>query len=40
MTIPVTALALLVGTATLVTAVAPVVLVIFWIGDLLKGRLW
>jgi hypothetical protein len=40
MTISVTALSWLVGTATLITIVAPVVLVIFWISDLVKGRLW
>ena len=40
MTISTTALAWLVGTATLITMVAPLVLLIFWIKDLLKGRLW
>jgi hypothetical protein len=40
MTISASALAWLVGTATLVTALAPIVLVIFWIKDLLKRRLW
>ena len=40
MTISVTALAWLVGIATLVTAIAPVVLIIFWIKDWLKKRLW
>jgi len=40
MIISTTVLAWLVGTATLVTMVTPVVLIIFWIKDLLKGRLW
>ena len=40
MIISVSALALLVSVATLVTALAPIVLLVFWIGDLLKGRLW
>jgi len=40
MIISTTALSWLVGVATLVTMVAPVVLIIFWIRDLLKGRLW
>ncbi len=40
MTISVTALAWLVGAATLITISAAVVLMIFWIRDLLKGRLW
>lgn len=40
MTISVTALTWLVGTATLITVLAPIVLMIFWILDLLKGRLW
>jgi len=40
MTISTTALTWLVGVATLVTMVAPLVLLIFWIRDLLKGRLW
>ena len=40
MTLSVTALAWLVGTATLVTLLAPVILVIFWIRDWSKGRLW
>ena len=40
MIISTTALSWLVGAATLVTMVAPVVLIIFWIRDLLKGRLW
>ena len=40
MTISATALAWLVGTATLITVLAPVVLVIFWIRDYMKGQLW
>ena len=40
MTISANALAWLVSIATLVTAVAPFVLIIFWIRDLVKGRLW
>ena len=40
MTISVTALGWLVGTATLITAVVPVILIIFWITDLIKGRIW
>lgn len=40
MTISVTALAWLVGTATLITLLAPVLLMIFWIRDWSKGRLW
>ncbi len=40
MTISVTALTWLVGTATLITLLAPVVLVIFWLRDWLKGQLW
>ncbi len=40
MTISVTALTWLVGTATLVTAFVPVILIIFWITDLIKGRIW
>ena len=40
MTISVTALAWLVGTATVVTLLAPVLLMIFWIRDWSKGRLW
>ena len=40
MTISATALAWLVGTATLITVLAPVVLVIFWIRDYAKGQLW
>ena len=40
MTISATALAWLVGTATLVTVLAPLVLMIFWIRDFVKGQLW
>ena len=40
MTIPVTALAWLVGSATVITLLAPVILIIFWIRDWSKGRLW
>jgi hypothetical protein len=40
MILSVTALAVLVGTATLVTTLVPVVLVIFWIRDWLRGELW
>ena len=40
MTISVTALTWLVGAATLVTVLAPIVLMIFWIRDILKDRLW
>ncbi len=40
MTISVTALAWLVGTATLITLLAPVLLMIFWIRDWSKGQLW
>ena len=40
MTISTTALAWLVGTATVITMAAPLALLVFWIRDLLKGRLW
>lgn len=40
MTITVTALTWLVGLAILVTVLAPIVLIAFWITDWLKGRLW
>jgi hypothetical protein len=40
MTISVDALGWLVGSATLITLLAPVVLIVFWIRDLVKGRLW
>jgi len=40
MTITVTALAWLVGTATFITLLAPVILVILWIRDWSRGQLW
>ena len=40
MTISVTALAILVSTATVVTLLAPLVLIVLWIRDWLRGRLW
>jgi hypothetical protein len=40
MTISVTALTWLVVTTTAITAIAPLVLIIFWINDWLKKRLW
>ena len=40
MTISVSALALLVGAATGVTALAPLLLIFLWIRDWLKGQLW
>ncbi len=40
MTISVTALATLVSTATVVTMLAPFVLIVFWIRDWRKGQLW
>ncbi|MGW8309977.1 MAG: hypothetical protein ACWGNB_02830 [Thiogranum sp.] len=40
MTISVDALALLVSAATLVTVLAPLVLIILWLSDWIKGRLW
>ena len=40
MTISAGALGWLVSIATLVTVLAPIVLIIFWIRDLVKGRLW
>ena len=40
MTISVSALTVLVGTATLVTLLAPFILLILWIRDWLKGQLW
>jgi hypothetical protein len=40
MIISVTALAWLVSIATLVTALAPLVLLAFWLNDLLRRRLW
>lgn len=40
MTISVCALAWLVGAATAVTMLAPLVLVLLWIGDWSRDRLW
>ena len=40
MTISVTALALLVSMATLITVLAPLVLVILWIRDWIRGTIW
>jgi hypothetical protein len=40
MTISVSALSLLVSVATLITAAAPVLLVVFWLTDWIRGRLW
>lgn len=40
MTISVSALALLVGTATVITALAPILLIVLWIRDWLKKQLW
>lgn len=40
MTVSVTALSWLVGAATLIAALAPVILVILWFRDWLKGQLW
>jgi hypothetical protein len=40
MIISATALGWLVSTATLITALAPVVLMLFWIRDWIKGQLW
>jgi len=40
MTISVSALTILVSLATLIAAIAPVVLMIFWIRDLIRGHLW
>jgi hypothetical protein len=40
MIISTSTLAWLVGTATLITVLAPIVLMAFWITDLVKGRLW
>lgn len=40
MTISVTAISWLIGAATLITALAPVVLIVFWIRDWVKGHLW
>ena len=40
MTLSIDALAWLVGAATAVTAAAPLILLMLWIRDWLKGRLW
>jgi len=40
MIISATALGWLVSTATLITVLVPVVLMIFWIRDWLRGQLW
>jgi len=40
MIIAATALGWLIGTATLITALVPLVLIFFWIRDWLKGQLW
>jgi len=40
MTISVSALTLLVGAATLATMLAPLVLVILWVRDWIRRRLW
>jgi hypothetical protein len=40
MTISVTALSVLVSIATVITMLAPLVLVVLWIRDWLKGNLW
>lgn len=40
MTISVTSLALLVGIATLVTALAPLVMLFLWVRDWKRGQLW
>ena len=40
MIISTAALTWLVGTATVVTLIAPLVLIAFWIRDLIKGHLW
>jgi hypothetical protein len=40
MTISVTALSWLVGMATVIAAVATVVLMVLWMKDFLGGRLW
>jgi hypothetical protein len=40
MIISATALGWLVGTATLITALVPGVLMILWIRDWLRGQLW
>lgn len=40
MSLPMTALAALVSLAILVTAVAPVLLLVLWIRDWKRGELW
>jgi len=40
MTISIHALSWLIGTATAVTALAPIVLLFLWFRDLIKRRLW
>lgn len=40
MMISVSTLTWLVGTATAITAIAPIILIIFWIRDWLKRQLW
>jgi hypothetical protein len=40
MIISVTALSWMIGTATLVTALATIVLMVLWVKDFLGGRLW
>ena len=40
MTIPVNALALLVSAATLITALSPLILIMLWLSDWIRGRLW
>jgi hypothetical protein len=40
MTISVTAMSWLIGIATVITALAPIVLIIFWLKDWVKGHLW
>lgn len=40
MSLPMTALAALVNLAILVTAVAPVLLLVLWIRDWKRGELW
>jgi hypothetical protein len=40
MTISVSSLALLVSVATLVTALAPIILMMLWLNDWIRGRIW
>ena len=40
MIISVTALGWLVSTATLITIIAPIILLILWLRDILKDSLW